>query len=113
MFLIVVFQFSITLNLQILICLEYIRLFSLENLSKVSFLKRENGYIEFSGFILQWGTGFSFAKTFPNACLRVITSINTQSDAAMNDDVMVTSFNRHGFKTLRGEYDVVYIAVGY
>lgn len=85
----------------------------MENLSKVSFLKRENGYIEFSGFILQWGTGFSFAKTFPNACLRVITSINTQSDAAMNDDVMVTSFNRHGFKTLRGEYDVVYIAVGY
>lgn len=85
----------------------------LENLSKVSFLKRENGYIEFSGFILQWGTGFSFAKTFPNACLRVITSINTQSDAVVNDDVMVTSFNRHGFKTLRGEYDVVYIAVGY
>ncbi|KDE74819.1 hypothetical protein FUSO7_01090 [Fusobacterium necrophorum BFTR-2] len=63
---------------------------------------------------MQWGTGFTFAKVFPNACLRVITSINTQGEAQENDDILVTSFDRNGFKTLRGQYyDVVYIALGY
>jgi hypothetical protein len=81
-----------------------------------------NGYTKLpNGLILQWGsaanttTSYSFATTFPNACLQVLPQFNWSAGGVNAPYVQVVSMSTSGFTagTPSGVGSLTWIAIGY